>query len=78
MIPTGSSAQQDGRQVGAAFLTAWEKGTLATAANLTDLGNFQVTMTYDPSLRTRHGSAGAAKEEATGRRVDRGDREHGR
>jgi hypothetical protein len=36
MIPTGSSAQQDGRQVGAAFLTAWEKGTLATAANLTD------------------------------------------
>jgi hypothetical protein len=36
MIPTGSSAQQDGRQVAAAFLTAWEKGKLATAANLTD------------------------------------------
>jgi Penicillin binding protein transpeptidase domain/NTF2-like N-terminal transpeptidase domain len=36
MIPTGSSAQQDGRQVGAAFLTAWEKGKLATAANLSD------------------------------------------
>ena len=36
MIPTGSTAQQDGRQVAAAFLTAWEKGKLATAANLTD------------------------------------------
>jgi hypothetical protein len=36
MIPTGSSAQQDGRQVGSAFLTAWEKGKLAVAANLTD------------------------------------------
>jgi hypothetical protein len=36
MIPTGSSAQQDGRQVASAFLTAWEKDKLATAANLTD------------------------------------------
>ena len=36
MIPTGSTAQQDGRQVAAAFLTAWERGKLATAANLTD------------------------------------------
>jgi hypothetical protein len=36
MFPTGSSAQQDGRQVAATFLTAWEKGKLATAANLTD------------------------------------------
>ncbi len=36
MIPTGSSAQQDGRQVASAFLTAWEKGRLAPAANLTD------------------------------------------
>jgi Penicillin binding protein transpeptidase domain/NTF2-like N-terminal transpeptidase domain len=36
MIPTGSSAQQDGRQVAAAFLTAWEKGKLAKAANLSD------------------------------------------
>jgi hypothetical protein len=36
MIPTGSSAQQDGRQVAAAFLTSWEKDKLATAANLTD------------------------------------------
>ena len=36
MIPTGSTAQQDGRQVAAAFLTAWEKGKLVTAANLTD------------------------------------------
>ncbi|HEX9039537.1 MAG TPA: penicillin-binding transpeptidase domain-containing protein [Trebonia sp.] len=36
MIPTGSSAQQDGRQVASAFLTAWETGKLAEAANLTD------------------------------------------
>jgi hypothetical protein len=36
MIPTGSTAQQDGRQVAAAFLTAWEKGKLAKAANLTN------------------------------------------
>ena len=36
MIPTGSTPQQDGRQVAAAFLTDWEKGELATAANLTD------------------------------------------
>ena len=36
MIPTGSSAQQDGRQVASAFLTAWEKGQLVKAANLTD------------------------------------------
>jgi hypothetical protein len=36
MIPTGSTAQQDGRQVAAAFLTAWETNDLATAANLTN------------------------------------------
>jgi len=36
MIPTGSTPQQDGRQVAAAFLTAWEKGNLAEAANLTN------------------------------------------
>ena len=36
MIPTASSAQQDGRQVASAFLTAWEKGKLVTAANLSD------------------------------------------
>ncbi len=36
MIPTGSTPQQDGRQVAAAFLTDWEKGKLSTAANLTD------------------------------------------
>ncbi|HEX3716077.1 MAG TPA: penicillin-binding transpeptidase domain-containing protein [Trebonia sp.] len=35
MIPTGSTAQQDGRQVASAFVTAWEKGKLTTAANLT-------------------------------------------
>jgi hypothetical protein len=36
MIPTGSTPQQDARQVAAAFLTAWEKGNLAKAANLTN------------------------------------------
>jgi hypothetical protein len=36
MIPTGSTPQQDGRQVASAFLTAWEKGKLAKAASLTD------------------------------------------
>ena len=36
MIPTGSTAQQDGRQIAAAFLTAWETGKLTKAANLTD------------------------------------------
>jgi hypothetical protein len=36
MIPTGSTPQQDGRQVASAFLTDWEKGNLSTAANLTD------------------------------------------
>ncbi len=36
MIPTGSSAQQNGEQVAAAFLTAWQTGDLAKAANYTD------------------------------------------
>jgi hypothetical protein len=36
MIPTGSTPQQDGRQVASAFLTDWEKGKLSAAANLTD------------------------------------------
>jgi len=36
MIPTGSSAQQDGEQVAAAFLTAWQQGDLTKAANYTD------------------------------------------
>jgi Penicillin binding protein transpeptidase domain len=36
MIPTGSTPQQDARQVASAFLTDWEKGKLLTAANLTD------------------------------------------
>jgi len=36
MIPTGSTTQADGQQVAAAFLTAWRKGQLTTAANLTD------------------------------------------
>jgi hypothetical protein len=36
MIPTGTTPQQDARQVASAFLTAWEKGNLAKAANLTN------------------------------------------
>ncbi|HVT69721.1 MAG TPA: penicillin-binding transpeptidase domain-containing protein, partial [Trebonia sp.] len=36
MIPTGSTPQQDGRQVASAFLTAWETGNLGKAANLTN------------------------------------------
>jgi hypothetical protein len=36
MIPTGSTPQQDGRQVAAAFLTDWEKDKLAKAAKLTN------------------------------------------
>ncbi|TVZ04089.1 penicillin-binding protein [Trebonia kvetii] len=35
MIPTGTTAQQDGQQVAAAFLAAWRTGDLAKAANLT-------------------------------------------
>ncbi len=36
MIPTGSTAQQDAQQVATAFLTAWQSGDLATAANYTN------------------------------------------
>ncbi|HEY7279073.1 MAG TPA: penicillin-binding transpeptidase domain-containing protein, partial [Trebonia sp.] len=36
MIPTGSTPQQDARQVASAFLTAWQKGNLAKASNLTN------------------------------------------
>jgi Penicillin binding protein transpeptidase domain len=36
LIPTGSSAQQDGEQVAAAFLTAWDTHELTKAANYTD------------------------------------------
>ena len=36
MIPTGSTPQQDARQVASVFLTDWEKGKLAQAANLTN------------------------------------------
>jgi Penicillin binding protein transpeptidase domain/NTF2-like N-terminal transpeptidase domain len=35
MIPTGSTAQQDGEQVATAFLAAWESGDLAKAGNYT-------------------------------------------
>ena len=36
MIPTGSTPQQDGQQVAAAFLSAWRSGNLTAAAKLTD------------------------------------------
>jgi hypothetical protein len=36
IIPTGNSPQQDGEQVASAFLTAWQQGDLAKAANYTD------------------------------------------
>ena len=36
LIPSGSSAQQDGEQVAAAFLAAWQSNDLAKAANYTD------------------------------------------
>jgi len=36
IIPTGNSPQQDGEQVAAAFLTSWQQGDLAKAANYTD------------------------------------------
>jgi hypothetical protein len=36
MIPNGSSAQQDGERVAAAFLAAWQSGDLTKAANYTD------------------------------------------
>src|ERR1700761_1064366 len=36
MIPTASTTPAQGRQVAAAFLTDWEKGKLAKAANLTN------------------------------------------
>jgi hypothetical protein len=36
MIPTGSTSQQDARQVAATFLTAWEKEKLPKAAKLTN------------------------------------------
>jgi hypothetical protein len=36
MIPTGSTPQQDGQQITAAFLKAWRSGNLGGAANLTN------------------------------------------
>jgi hypothetical protein len=36
IIPKGSSPQQDGQLAAAAFLTAWQQGDLAKAANYTD------------------------------------------
>ncbi len=36
MVPTGSNAQQDGGQVAAAFLDAWQAGDLAKAGNYTN------------------------------------------
>ena len=36
MVPNAGSAPQDGEQVAAAFLTAWQEGDLTKAANYTD------------------------------------------
>jgi hypothetical protein len=36
LVPTGSSAQADAQQVATTFLTAWQAGNLAQAANYTD------------------------------------------
>ena len=36
MVPTGSNAQQDGGQVAAAFLDAWQAGDLTKAGNYTN------------------------------------------
>ena len=36
MVPNGANAQQDGEQVAAAFLAAWESGDLAKAGNYTN------------------------------------------
>jgi hypothetical protein len=36
MIPTGTTAQQDGQQIAAAFLLAWQHDKLAKAANFTN------------------------------------------
>ena len=36
MLTTGSTPQQDGQQVAAAFLSAWRSGNLTAAAKLTD------------------------------------------
>jgi Penicillin binding protein transpeptidase domain len=77
MIPTGSTAQQDARQVTAAFLTDWEKGKLPKAAKLTahptaadtalaayakDLGLGQVAFALD-SIKAAAGSSTAAPRE---------------
>jgi hypothetical protein len=77
MIPTGSTAQQDARQVTAAFLTDWEKGKLPKAAKLTahptsadtalaayakDLGLGQVAFALN-GIKAAAGSSTAAPRE---------------
>jgi hypothetical protein len=79
MIPTGTTAQQDGRQVAAAFLTDWKKDKLAKAANLTnhpaaaeaalaayakDLGLTKMSLAVDGETATAESTAAAPQETA--------------
>jgi hypothetical protein len=80
MIPTGSTPQQDGRQVAAAFLTAWEKGKLTKAAKLTnspaaaaaalrayakDLGLGKIAFAQDSNTAATGSTATQPRETAT-------------
>ncbi len=80
MIPTGSTPQQDGRQVASAFLTAWEKGDLAKAAKLTtapataqaglaayakDLGLGKLTFGQNGTTAATGSTADAPREKVT-------------
>ena len=66
MVPTGSTAQQDGEQVAAAFLAAWQAGDLTKAGNYTE-----------PSGRCR-GRARVVREGPEPERVQRGGRQRGK
>jgi hypothetical protein len=80
MIPTGTTAQQDARQVAATFLTAWDKDKLPKAANLTnhhtaaaaglaayakDLGLTKVAFGLNGITPATGSSAAAPRENAT-------------
>ena len=62
LVPNGSSAQQDGEQVAAAFLTAWESGDLTKAANYTNqpAAAQAALATYSKDLNLRAFSAGTS------------------
>jgi Penicillin binding protein transpeptidase domain len=69
LVPNGSSAQQDGEQVAAAFLTAWESGDLTKAANYTNQPAAAQTAlaTYSKDLNLGAFSAGTSSvADATG------------